>query len=256
MDTMGAVLGPLCSLVYLYIFPGNYKTLFLIAFVPGSIAILFTLITKEKTIATKPSKSKFKFWGFLAYWKESDAVYKRVVGGMLVFALVNSSDMFLLLRLKDSGCKDTVVIGLYIFYNLIYALASYPLGYLGDKLGLKGTFTFGLLLFAIVYVGMGLTSNLYISIGLFVVYGLYAAATDGISKAWISNISKKKDTATALGSFAGYQSICALLASSITGIMWRFGGSKIPFLFTGSVTIILFMYFALMPTLTKVEDGA
>src|SRR6187551_3578048 len=42
MDTLGAVIGPAIALLYLYFHPENYKALFLIAFAPGVVAILFT----------------------------------------------------------------------------------------------------------------------------------------------------------------------------------------------------------------------
>ncbi|MBP6238177.1 MAG: MFS transporter, partial [Saprospiraceae bacterium] len=84
--------------------------------------------------------------------------------------------------------------GVYIFYNLIYALFALPAGILADKLGLKTIFIIGLGLFAVVYMGMAFNKNLYIYFGLFFLYGMYAAATEGISKAWISNITSQKDT--------------------------------------------------------------
>ena len=95
--------------------------------------------------------------------------------------------MFLLLKAKDAGLDDTSIIGVYIFYNLIYALFAFPIGILADKIGLKKVFIFGLSLFAIVYFGMATNTNLYVFFGLFFLYGVYAAATEGISKAWISN---------------------------------------------------------------------
>ena len=65
---------------------------------------------------------------------------------------------------------------------MVYALFSYPLGKLGDKLGLKNVFLFGLVAFAVVYFGMAFNHNLYLFFGLFFIYGMYAATTDGISK--------------------------------------------------------------------------
>src|SRR5512141_2206259 len=50
MDTLGAVFGPAIALLYLYYHPGNYKMLFLIAFLPGVIAISFTFFIKEKKL--------------------------------------------------------------------------------------------------------------------------------------------------------------------------------------------------------------
>lgn len=112
--------------------------------------------------------------------------------GLLIFTLFNSSDVFLLLKLKDAGFGDSLVIGIYIFYNLVYALFSFPMGILGDKFGLKSIFIFGLTLFAIVYFGMTQSADLVYFCILFLMYGIYASSTEGISKAWISNITNKK----------------------------------------------------------------
>ena len=121
--------------------------------------------------------------------------------GLLVFTLFNSSDVFLLLKAKQAGLDDTTVIGVYIFYNLIYALFAFPIGIMADKIGLKTIFVIGLALFSAVYFGMAINSSIYIIMLMFFLYGIYAAATEGISKAWISNIIEKKDTATAIGTY-------------------------------------------------------
>lgn len=242
-DTFGAVLGPLAALVYLYFHPNNYKTLFLIAFLPGLAAIFSTFLIKDKKREQPVKKIATPFFSFLKYWKQSPVMYRKVVVGLLAFALFNSSDMLLLLKVKQSGMDDTSMIGLYIFYNLIYALSSFPLGILADKFNLKSVFISGLVLFAMVYFGMALTSNFYVYLTLFFLYGLYAAATEGIAKAWISNITDPKDTATAIGSFAGYQSIAALGASSFAGIIWYNFGAEAAFLATSVVTILVIVYF-------------
>jgi MFS family permease len=136
-----------------------------------------------------------------------------------------------------------MVIGVYIFYNLVYALFSFPVGIVADKIGLKTIFIMGLTLFAIVYFGMSFYSNLYIYFGLFFIYGVYAASTEGISKAWISNITDKKDTATAIGTYTGFQSICTLLASSMTGLIWFKFGATTAFITTFALTVLVIIYF-------------
>jgi len=253
MDTFGAVLGPVFALVFLYYHPADYKALFLFAFLPGVAAVLTTLFLKDKKQTHLPIKKiPTPFFSFLKYWKDSPLIYRKVVIGLLVFALFNSSDMLLLLRVKQSGLNDTHVIGLYIFYNLIYALSSLPFGMIADKFSLKSVFTFGLILFAVVYLGMALSTNIYVYLALFFLYGLYAAATEGISKAWISNITDKKDTATAIGSFAGFQSIAAMIASSLAGAIWFWFGVEIAFILTSVVTVLVIVYFiTLIPSPKK-----
>jgi len=243
MDTLGAVLGPIAALVFLYFRPNDYKTLFLIAFLPGIAAVLTTLIIKDKKRNQPIVKVPTPFFSFLKYWKVSPPMYRKVVIGLLIFALFNSSDMLLLLKVKQSGLDDTYVIGLYIFYNLIYALSAFPLGMIADKFSLKTVFTLGLVLFAGVYFGMAVTSNFYIYLVLFFLYGLYAAATEGIAKAWISNITDPKDTATAIGSFAGFQSLAAMIASSLAGGIWFWLGAEAAFISTAVVTVGVIIYF-------------
>ena len=247
MDTLGAVFGPAIALVYLYFYPNDYKTLFLIAFAPGVLAILCTTLIKEKK--RLPQKNEQRTTGnvftFLSYWKTSPSQYKKLVTGLLLFALFNSSDVFLLLKMKESGLTDTKVIGVYIFYNLVFALLAYPIGILADKLGLKKIFLLGLFVFAIVYTGFAFNNNLVVFLVLFLLYGVYAAATEGIAKAWISNIVDKTETATAIGTYAGLQSIAALFASSICGLLWYNFGATATFITTAIITVLVIIYLLL-----------
>lgn len=229
MDTFGAVIGPVSALVYLSYFPGQYAPLFLLAFGPGLLSVGLTFLLADHATETPakgpdaPARSH-SFFAFAGYWNAAPPAYRQITGGLLAFALFNSSDVFLLLKIKDAGLSDTAVIGVYIFYNAVYALAAYPVGRLADRLGLKPTLLVGLGLFAVVYGGMAFATQLPVCLVLFGIYGLYAAATEGIAKAWISTVIDKRETATALGTFAGLGSLCALVASSLAGWLWyRFG---------------------------------
>ncbi len=251
MDTLGAVFGPLLALLFLYFFPYRYNLIFLAAFVPGMLAIAATFLIKEKKKSiVKTNTSRPGIFSFVQYWKKSPAQYKRLVTGLLFFALFNSSDIFLLLRMKESGLTDTAVIAVYIFYNLVYALMAYPAGILADRLGMKKILLAGLLIFALVYAGFAYTSNIAVFIVLFALYGFYAAATEGISKAWISNMVDKNETATAIGTFSGFQSLAALAASSITGLLWFRFGPQATFTITAAATVMAIIYLSRIKTTT------
>ena len=256
MDTLGAVIGPCIALVYLFYFPNDYTTLFLMAFVPGIAAIISTLLIKEKIRSAKTdyelsfiktgkvasvTPKKF-FFSIATYWKTSPVSYRKLVTGLLAFALFNSSDIFLLLKMKASGLNDTTIIGVYIFYNLVYALAAYPVGIMADKVGLKKTLLIGLLLFCSVYLGFAYTNSILVYCILFILYGIYAAATEGISKAIISNLVNKSETATAIGTYSGLQSIAALIASTMAGLLWYHFGATATFVTTAAITIGVICY--------------
>lgn len=242
MDTIGAVIGPLLALIFLQFYPGNYTTLFFLAFLPGILAIVFTALIQEKKKLQTTSVIKPGFWDFLQYWRRSPVQYRQLAGGLLFFALFNSSDVFLLLQVKAAGLSDSAVIGMYIFYNLVYAAAAYPMGVLADRLGMKRIFVSGLLLFAAVYAGMAFASTWHVFAALFFIYGLYAAATEGVAKAWMTNISAKEDTATAIGTYTAFQSVGALLASSLAGFIWYSAGPEAVFSISAVAGVAVAVY--------------
>lgn len=243
-DTLGAVTGPLLALVFLHFYPSQYKSLFYFAFIPGIVSVLlvFLIVEKKKQVSTI---GKGNFFSFFSYRKIASTEYKKLVTGLILFALANSSDLFLLLKAKEITGSDSTTITAYILYNLVYAVSSYPMGIMADRVGMKKIFIFGLLLFVIVYTGFALTNTAWAVYILFAVYGVYAAATEGIAKAWITNIAHEKNTATAIGFYTSLQSVSALLASTIAGILWQTTGSQLVFLFAASLAVAAIGYLGL-----------
>ena len=245
MDTLGAVFGPAIALIFLAYYPGQYKQLFMLAFLPGIVAVSTTFLLKEKGHRT--SSQPVRFFSFLSYWNQSPSAYRKLVIGLLIFALVNSSDLFLLLRTKDFGLSERQVILVYIFYNLVYAFLSFPMGILADRLGLKTIFIFGLFLFAAAYGGMAMSNSMGVVFVLFFVYAWSVACFEGISKAWITSVTEKKDTGTAIGMFTAFQSLCAMGASTLTGLLWFRFGAGTAFLFSAGTAIAVAIYFSWVP---------
>jgi len=245
MDTAGATLGPALTLILLSIYPGKFNLIFYLAFIPGIISMIFLFLVKEKKQPASTLK-KGNFFSFFKYWKIASSEYKKLILGLLLFALINSSDLFLILKTKEVTSGNTFII-VYIFYNLVFALGSYPLGALADRITVKRVFVGGLFLFAFVYGGFAFANSASVFFVLFFVYGVYAAATEGIIKAWITNIAHNQNTATAVGFYESCQSICTLFASIIAGFIWASYGSKFTFLLTsiGAVIVIFYLMVAL-----------
>ena len=248
MDTTGAAIGPLLALVFLYFYPAHYKTLFFIAFAPGLISVALTFIIKEKQKVAEVKIARGNFFSYFSYWKVAKSEYKKLVVGLLFFAIFNSSDVFLLLMAKNIGFSDLHIIGVYVFYNLVYALFSYPMGSLADMIGMKPTFLIGLLLFAAVYAGMVFVQTEIMLYVLFFIYGIYAAATDGVSKAWISKIAPPSETATAIGFHASCSSFATLFASSIAGLLWVSFNPTVTFTVAAGGAIMVAAYFLFLKT--------
>lgn len=227
-DTFGAVLGPLIALAFLYFYPGSYTYLFYLAFIPGMISVTLIYILKEKTHPVSTLKDGH-FFSFFAYRKKAGKTYNRFILGLLIFALSNSTDLFLLLKAKEISGSDSTTITAYVLYNFVYAIASLPLGIAADKWGMKSVFLMGIAVFILVYAGFAFEPGTLMIYGLFTLYGIYSAATEGVAKAWITNLAHQHDTATALGYYNSLQSIAAFLASIIAGLVWMNFGSQVVF---------------------------
>ena len=243
MDTLGAVIGPVFALIYLHFNPGNYASLFIIAFFPAILGVILTLMLKDKAKQESLSAKNVGFFSFLKYGKLATSSYKKTVFGFFAFTIFNSSDVFLLLMVKNSGYGDNDVIMLYIFYNLVYALSSLPMGALADRYGMKKIYMSGLLIFCAVYAGLSFKPDIVVLYVLFFAYGIYAASTEGVSKAWITKISDKKDTATAIGFYTGLNSIFAIVSSSIAGLIWYSFSPEVMFVFSSAGVFCVILYF-------------
>ena len=243
-DTVGACIGPILALVLLHFYPGSYKMVFYIAFIPGLISVALIYLLRENKKAVTP-QGNGGFFSYFRYWKIASPEFRKLVTGLLLLALFNSSDVFLLLRTKEITQSDTHVIAAYVFYNFVYAAAAFPMGILADKLGMKKIFIMGLLLFTLTYAGFAMATETWMPYALFFLYGLYAAATEGIAKAWITNLTHESKTATAIGFYTSCESVCALLASIVAGVVWNAYGAFPTFGLTAFVAAIVVIYFRL-----------
>ena len=241
MDTLGAALGPLFALLILYFSPDDYKLVFLIAFIPSIIAVAFTFLVKDQKTASKKSGRK----NFKEFWQSAPKQYKSVLLLLTIFSLVNSSDVFLILKSNDISKSGTIAILCYVFYNLVYAGFSFPLGKLSDKFGKSKIYASGLIIFSAVYLGFALSSSLLIIWILFAFYGIYSASTEGISKAWISDFVSNEQKGTAIGLLAMLNSFAIMLGSLLTGILWDQFGSSVPFLISSIVSLVVALIIAL-----------
>lgn len=235
MDTLGAAIGPLGALLLLAIFPGNYPIIYLIAFIPSVIAIGFTLTVKDK-----PVEAIIKQKGhYLEFWHKAPRDYKVLVILFTIFSLVNSSDVFLILKSRSIARSDTLAIFGYVFYNVVYASLSYPAGILSDKIGKKNVLVAGLVVFSIVYLGFGISENFILMWAFFALYGIYAAATEGITKAWVSDLIRDEMRGSAIGLLTMLSSLAMMLGSVITGELWDLFGSSVPFIISSIVSLIV-----------------
>ena len=230
MDTLGAVVGPLLGLAGYELLDHQIAPLLYVAIVPAVLSVLLIFLVREKPRTGPRPPRRPVFSGF----RDLPRRFWRVTAVVVGFGLVNFPDALLLLRLNEIGFGVVEVILAYVTYNVVYALGSYPAGLLADRLPRSAVFGIGLAFFAIGYLGLGLTTDRVTAWLLLGAYGLFAACTDGVGKAWISSMVGSDRQATAQGVFQGASGLAILFAGVWAGLLWGADG-RLPLLVSGAV---------------------
>lgn len=250
MDTLGAVVGPLSALLLLRYFSNNLQAIFLIAFIPGIIGVILLLAFVRETplaIFRKPPQK--------LSWKNLDASFKIFLFISFIFTIGNSSDAFLILRAQNLGLSVTMAVLAYVLFNITYAIFSTPAGIISDKIGPRKILFSGFVLFGFVYLFFGLAHSSAVLWALFAIYGCYMALTEGIGKAYISNMVPHENSGTVFGIYQTVTGLCTFFASLIAGLLWDHVGISAPFIF-GGITAFLsaFLFFVLEKSRDKKEQ--
>lgn len=238
LDSAGAVLGPLIALLLLPHY--GLRMVFLAAAVPGFFSVAAALfgireIKNPKAASLPPQRAKH-------IEPESSMpslppAFYFLVCAVTLFSLGNSSDMFLVLRAGNIGIPATRAPLLGLIFNVTYTLFSWPAGILSDRLSPRAIAATGCLVFAAVYFVFGLAPSqlaIWIAMGS---YGLFYALTNPVLKSLVVSSVPKEIRGRALGIYAFITSSAILLASILTGELWKYFGARIPFLLSAALAL-------------------
>ena len=249
MDTAGAMVGVLLSAALLGWLTGSpietnpaapgslhdsgwvFRAIFGIAAALGLLSLALTFLVREP--AHHDDKSSVPSAGRLGL----PTPYWRTVALMLVFALANSSDAFLLLRAHQVGLSPWAVVLAYALCNLTYALISYPAGVVSDRLGRWRVVVLGWAVYSAAYTGFAFTGAAGVW-PLFALYGVFLALTDGVSKALVADCAPRDKKGTALGVFYMLSGLSTLLASLVAGVLWDRVGPSATFVVGAGVAAL------------------
>jgi MFS family permease len=234
MDTAGALVGVATAAVLLrwlggspsgaptaHVDPRPFRIIFGISAAMGVVAVALTFLIRDRP--TEPV-ARQKPAGRLdlprSYW--------LVLAMLVVFAIANSSDTFLLLRAANVGLSPWLVVTAYAIYNVVYSLGAYPAGALSDRFGRWRVIGAGWLIYAGVYAGFAIATPTTVW-PLFAVYGLYMALTDGVGKALIADHAPPDRRGRALGIFYLATGATTIASSVVAGELWDHVDPSAPF---------------------------
>ncbi len=234
LDTTGAVIGPLVALFLLQAFNNAYTKIFLVAALPAFVGVcILWLVVHEQRHAPHATPLPLRLSA-----KQFGKPFTLFLVVNMLFALGNSSDAFLILRSQSVGYTASETVMLYVVFNVVYSLFSYPMGRLSDRFGAWRVLAISFFVFAAVYVGFGAVAVPGILWVLFPGYGIYMAMSEGIGKAYIANLVPQERRGTALGLFYTSTGIMTFFSSLIAGLLWNYISIPAPFYFGGSLSAV------------------
>ena len=235
MDSAGAIAGPLLALALIGHF--GMRGVFAWAAVPGALCVLVALsgireVKRSSQSSAPPSAVSSQAAGGdrspVTALRLPFAFY-YVLAVVTLFSLGNSSDMFLVLRAGNIGIPSSQSPLLGLVFNVVFTLASWPAGKFSDRFSRAPIAAAGYGVFAVVYLLFALApsrSAIWFSMAF---YGLFYALTNPVLKALVVESVATDVRGRALGIYSFVTSITILLASVITGALWKAYGAALPF---------------------------
>lgn len=285
MDQSGAVIGPGLAALILLLAPENYRLVFWLSIIPGSVAVLIiVLFIQERRVlgvdGRRPptaaagaaadggvAMASVSVLGAAADGTGRDAPARtggitlrarlaRLRGPLLTYILItglfslgNSSDAFLILRAnQDLGVSLALIPILYVAFNAVYSALSIPAGLLADVVGRRQLAVAGYVVFAVTYAAMAIAQSELSAWLIFLLYGVYMGISDGNSRALLAELAPRDRQGTAFGFYHGVVGLAALPASALAGILWDEVSHAAPFwVGAGAASLAALLLLLLVP---------
>ncbi len=236
-DTAGAIIGTLVAVGLLFYFDNDIvkaiRSVLFISFIPAAIGVLLLFFVKEPKSTEKITTAKklFQFGKFSRDFK----IFLIVAA---LFGLANYSYSFYILRASDIGIMIAFIPLIYLIYNIFYALSSYPAGKLSDKIGRAPVLIVAFILFALLNLAFAFMANQLSIWILFALYGLFIGLTDGVFKAFVSDLVSRENQGEGFGLYHTVIGFATLFGNLGAGLIWQVYGAIWPFI-VSSILIVL-----------------
>lgn len=232
MDHAGAVVGPL--LAYLLLSLGvATPSVFLWSALPALAACAVVILFVHERPKTGVKSTRAEAQPTLSPTTSASPLSRPFVGYLVavtLFALGNSSDVFLLLRAHHAGLAPTAAPLLWAAHHVVKSVVSAWGGGFADRVGRRRALAVGWLVYALIYLGFAFATNGTTIVLLFLAYGLYFGLVGGAQKALVAEIVPAAARARGFGAYHFCVGISALPASVLFGMLYKWRGPEAAFL--------------------------
>jgi MFS family permease len=239
MDTLGAVLGPLCATALLGVL--GLRGVLRWTLLPGlTAALAFALLApaSRKIAGNKAPEGPATIASRFAqlprdYWRYLVGVFAHGIGDFAPTLLILRASQILAPRL-GVGRAAAISVGLYTFHNFVDAAASYPAGALGDRIGKRGLLAIGYIVGVMSYAGFIFEQpTIPVLVVLFGLAGIHDAFQQSLEKSLAAELLPASVRGTGFGVLATANGIGDFVSSIVVGALWTLVSPTAGFVYAG-----------------------
>jgi MFS family permease len=252
-DTVGAVLGPLLGVALLGLAQGwhwsdeagPFRFVLWLSVIPGALAVLaFLTLVQDPQHSPNPA---LKFFGSL---RGLPARFKRYLAAVGFFGVGDFSHALLvlaattLLTTSMGVVRAAQVAGLlYVGRNIVQVTASYPVGWLADRVGHLPVLVAGYALGATTAVLTALAfwfsiDSVALLAGIFMVAGLYVAVQEALESTVTADMVGAATLTMSIGALGTVNGVAKFASSATVGVVWTVVSPEVAFALAAAFMLV------------------
>lgn len=234
-DTLGAVLGPLLGVAMLGLaqgwhwsdHAGAFRFVLWLSLIPGVLAVVaFLTLVQDPQHSPNPA---LKFFGSV---RGLPPRFKRYLGAVGLFGIGDFSHALLILAATTLLTPSMGVVQaaqmaglLYVWRNVVQVAASWPVGWLADRVGHLSVLVAGYALGTTTALLTALAfwfgvDNVALLAGIFFVAGLYVTVQEALESPVTADMVQAETLTMSIGALGTVNGAAKFLSSATVGVVW------------------------------------
>ena len=234
LDHAGAAVGPLVAMLFLLVFPGRERMLFLLAILPG----LVTLAVIWRFVREPPARTPAAIRTALAPGLSGPQL--TLLGSVAVWSLGAASEQFLLVRAGDLGVPPAWIPLVWLGMSIAKSGSAAWVGPLVDHWSPRRALAAAWFAFAAAYAGLAASGEIFTALALMGLVGVAYGLAEPAERALVARLAPEGRHGGAFGWYALVQGLMALPAGLLTGWLWQRGpdGPASAFAVTATLAVV------------------
>ena len=246
MDTVGALLAPLCASALLWFYTDDMRLIFWLASIPAVLAVIVLIVGVKEVPAGAP-KPQAKSSSSLAL-----APLWPIFLLAFLFTLARPSEAFLLLRAQNIGFTVASTPLVLALMNAVYALSAWPFGVWFDRIGAAILLRLSLLLLLLAMVCLSVADNVALVLAAAILWGLHMGCSQGVLAAVIARHAPSAKRGRSFGIYAFCVGTALLLNGVAFGGLWQ--STSAAFAFMGCALMAGVALISSVPLLRRIHE--